>query len=823
MASNRPQFWLQVRKDYIFDNFDNLLNYLRQYNYVINEDHPDYDSTLECMTSLCDEIADRVLSTPFFELPELDYDMVAVVRLFCATILASNKSGVTPYRVIGALVDCIMKHNIAVSDSQLRLFYEILADCVRGKEMIKCGFTWDDITSDVIRWGLFIEKFSRMTFVSCEDDRAAVYIENRGLFVVPASGLSDIAVVNRVNYGKMHPEEQFLLPGLLRVVVSKKDHENASDFERLYQVSSRLLAAQDQMTPAARRVYNVYSDNEEFIVKVVSKRGIRVEAETIDPDYSHIRGKVLLQTPDKRPGAAAFSETINEGDYLKVSLSEDPEYAFEIYYSFENFYRQYAASQAGMKIPARFADTYANGTEWVTQDGIRVGIDKGKFLRLSPEEKETCRALMADHGICEVRLYARPPKMEGEQFFVYAEYSDLYLEDEEEEISFTIYEADRELVGYFLEESAEEGRRIEEKGKCIRFEEAERELCVPMLSVLSRVVESGQPSSCSRLEHITATEMLCKILGREKELAYMDHERRYLYSQVMFARNKECGVLTHSPLLDGVPEVVSRERVIAALRSYRKKDTRVTSPERAAKEKDVSSDVSALVSASNNLVDIIESVELNNIKQAIARAMSVEDEYVTILESRTHYGMESIGLEFKTSVVFPPANRRRLASLVADPETQKWAIVKAVCGFLNSRSGGELLLGVDDKGYANGVEDDMRVLTEMKYITSPTLDHYRTYLQYILDYVFRESNPKVSSSDIARLCVRYVPEENAEGKKIMRIQVRPYGNGIVTIVPERPQWMEEAYVRHSGRTVPLTSAMAPEIMGYKGAIREDAI
>ena len=30
MATNRPQFWLQVRKDYIFDNFDNLLSYLRQ-------------------------------------------------------------------------------------------------------------------------------------------------------------------------------------------------------------------------------------------------------------------------------------------------------------------------------------------------------------------------------------------------------------------------------------------------------------------------------------------------------------------------------------------------------------------------------------------------------------------------------------------------------------------------------------------------------------------------------------------------------------------------------------------------------------------------
>ena len=358
---------------------------------------------------------------------------------------------------------------------------------------------------------------------------------------------------------------------------------------------------------------------------------------------------------------------------------------------------------------------------------------------------------------------------------------------------------------------------MEAKGRCLQFEAADRELCIPLVSVMARVIEGGLSSCRSRLEYITATAMLCKILDLRNELAYMEHERRYLYAQVQFAQNKDFAPLTHDPVLDGSADVERREKIIDTLRGYRKKEVALASLDRRSKGETLSDQVATLVTASNSLIDIIDTLELNNIKQAIARALSIEDEYVSILDERTFYGMESISLEFKTSVVFPPTNRRRLASVVADPEMQKWAIIKAVCGFLNSRSGGELLLGVGDDGYARGLEDDMRVLADMRYIKSATLDNYRTYVQYILDHAFSlaDSDTNVSSTDIARLCIKYMPEENAEGKKIMRIQIRPYQGKIVSIVSDRPDWMESAYVRLSGRTVPVTPAMTGEILRYK--------
>ncbi|MDE5808062.1 MAG: hypothetical protein K2H76_08080, partial [Muribaculaceae bacterium] len=652
MATNRPQFWLQVRKDYIFDNFDSLLTYLRQYNYVANEDHPDYNSTLQCMTELSEEIGEKILTTPFFEHIDTGYDTTSVIRLLCATILASNKAGITPHRLIAALVDLLMKSGIEVKEQQFIRFYEIVTDCVRHKDMIKCGFTWDDILRPELQCGLFVVKFCQMAFRPLSDRDSALCIENRGLFVIPREGLSDLTVVNRVNYEKMKPEVQFILPGMLQVLVGKRDYEKAGDFDRLYQLTSRLLSAQDQMTPSARRVFNDYAFEDEFVVKVVNKRGLRIDAETIDPDYRPLRGKVWLYTDEKRPSISHFNELIKEGDYLKVYISEEPGYTFEIADSFENFYRRHAADAAAQERLAKFSSFYANGTEWITQDGIRVGIDKQKIAQLDPEEKDIFDSVTDTHGIIELRLYNNPPRMDGENFYVYGEVSDLNIPEDDEEANFAFYDADHTLVEEFLDVCAEEGRNVEEKGRCLQFESADRDLCRPLVSVLARVVDAGLSSCRARLEHITGAAMLCKVLDLRRELAYMEHQRRYLYAQVMFAQNREFPPLTHSPLVEGSEDVARREKIIDTLRSYRKKE--VASGPKTSREENVASQVTALVSASNSLIDIIDNLELNNIKQAIARALSIEDEYVSILDGRTFYGMESISLEFKTSVVFPP-------------------------------------------------------------------------------------------------------------------------------------------------------------------------
>ena len=185
---------------------------------------------------------------------------------------------------------------------------------------------------------------------------------------------------------------------------------------------------------------------------------------------------------------------------------------------------------------------------------------------------------------------------------------------------------------------------------------------------------------------------------------------------------------------------------------------------------------------------------------------------------RTYYGVESITQEFKSSAVFPPYNQRKSPQDIVDPELQKWAIIKAVCGFLNSRSGGDLLIGVNDEGYAAGLEDDMRELHARRYISTRDIDHYRLYIQRILTRAFAEVDGSKDPSEIANTHIDTFPETNAEGRTILRIKVSPYQRKIIRLSADkkdRPVGIEDSYVRQSGRTVVITPGMVEEIMKYK--------
>ena len=162
--------------------------------------------------------------------------------------------------------------------------------------------------------------------------------------------------------------------------------------------------------------------------------------------------------------------------------------------------------------------------------------------------------------------------------------------------------------------------------------------------------------------------------------------------------------------------------------------------------------------ASNSLIGIINETELNNIKKSIAQKLGVDDEYVAINADRTFYGEESSTLELKKSIVFPPVNRRRFKEVEAEPDVQKWAILKTVCGFLNSELGGDLLLGVNDNGYAEGLDADISELMREGLIKVASNDAYSRYVQSVVEDAFVDadnSNPigDVLGSDIDRKSV----------------------------------------------------------------------
>ena len=831
--TKQPSFWLQVKPEYLLENFNNLLIYLHQYHYSDQgRNNSDYDATVDCMMQVSADYARKLYSHSMF-LPiegevDFDTDVNSVIRMLAATVLAEKKRGAAPAEILAALVNIVTRTASHLSDDVTVEFYRILCNCMRRRVIVSLGYSWTDFEEENFSIDILALKLSKVTFMDGPSDAlTGHYIENRGLFLLPPAGLPVIAPVNLDTFKKSSTVTLAELPDFALLKVEKKYYEKCADFEEYYRDLQKLFSQQLTVKHSSARRLKEYAPEAEFLVRVTRKRGIMVEAETIDGDYEKVTGKIdldLNESPGQnRPGVATVASAIHEGDYLMVTLSSREDYAFDLYYPFEDFYRNRSAGCANTESWALFEADYGRGKSFVTEEGVRASVDREILEKLSDEETDELEYAISNRMPVRVKFYSRPPRTDGERFVIYALLPALGEEyaTEGDSIPFTSSDADRCMMNEFVAWCADEASNADHLTRS-DFCEADPRLALPMLAIFDRILRSGVPEARKRLEYAVCGALLARMLNRDEEFDYFEHWGQYVNSQVMFAQNKEVTPLNVKPSISNCGPALHHARVNSILSRYkRSKDlSRNTSVSDEENIEALETRLCALVNASNDLIGIIDEQELNNIKRSIAHAINVLDEFVPIVDSKTFYGSESIAVEFKTSVVFPSANRRRYASAVADPDIQRWAIIKAVCGFLNTRNGGELIIGVGDSGYATGLTEDMEKLVELGKIPFANMDHYRIYVQNLLDFAFREDGSRQCDSDIARSRITYFAEQNDEGTEVLRIKVQPYENALVKLAAgasERPADIDDSYIRRSGRTLPVTPGLQAEIMKYKNA------
>ena len=147
---------------------------------------------------------------------------------------------------------------------------------------------------------------------------------------------------------------------------------------------------------------------------------------------------------------------------------------------------------------------------------------------------------------------------------------------------------------------------------------------------------------------------------------------------------------------------------------------------------------------------------------------------------------------------------------------QKWGILKAVCGFLNTVSGGEILLGVNDYGMACGLKNDIDYLFMHRFIGNQTMDSYRRYVKGVIDSAFRDDR-NVEGLDVTSTVISYVIERNNEGSDLLRIRIHPYENGIVSFRDDYlPEGIARSYYRTSGASVKMDDKLKKLVKQRKG-------
>ncbi|MDE5998301.1 MAG: putative DNA binding domain-containing protein [Muribaculaceae bacterium] len=811
----QPDFWLEIRKEYIIENFEKLLNYIRRYQYNGDKDtgNGEFLNTCRYLVDLAEELSDYSLLRTFISSPEFKLSGSEMIvpdglayRIIVAAIIASQKIGEDKHVLIRHLLNLlVVAQKMPHTDIADDLIY-VATNCIRKSPIINLGVTWNDIDNPETFSPIRVLHNLSHTKFDFNGGKEALY-EGKGTIVFSENEVL-AAPVNKTDFLKGELSEYLSIGKGIKILLPKSDHMKRPDsVDDIAEGMTFMTRAQSGVKTNICDSIRKYSAGSIIPVRIKSSYGVKVEAETIDKDYEKISGKININLLDSLKYADIFQilSFFNVGRRLFVEYTpENKEFTFELKGGFNQFYFEYANQMRGETLPGIYIGDYSAGTQWLTEDGFVVNV-MGKI------SKEEMLEAMEQKIPLTIRINS-PKAIPGVVLINGTIVDDLELYGLEEPI-IDMESYQHECFIYIFSQYI---KYCEQTIPNTSPDSQINEIDGSGVMEISNILMCHQrllSDTMARLECLQAALMLSIAAGDYTISAYIRHELEYQISVAKFA----AGVspmsisLAHGPILDGIPEVEKHERIIAMIRNY--KEPQIDHYyERITTDENIEDTVDGLIDASNRLIGKIDDREISRIKLELARTLDVDDQYRSP-DLTTYYGVESDTLEFKTSAVCPPKNKLK-GNTEYEPETQKWAILKTICGFLNSTSGGDLLLGVRDNGVASGIAHDYYLLYEDRRIPEPNSDRYRTYLKNIIDNSFIAYKSRAQKKSVTTANITYNIETNNEGLEILRIHVDSYRGDMVHFHPDchRPEEIQESYIRTSGATVPMSNEVRDQTL-----------
>lgn len=810
----QPTFWLEVRKDYVIDNYDSLLPYLRGYHYdeLLEEKDSDFNKTFRCLKEVIYDIRQSIDNDTIYSHAAKEWDSQTLkknVGLMAAYLLAAQKKRLNDNATLSALCDILLTIEKTPDVGLLQNMLHVAQCCTANWTVVTYGFTWDDVESipQFSSLSLFCQKISKTVFRNPNDDDDYKYLEGKGLLVVGNTNMA-LVPMNKADYDKSDLQPQISLPIGLDILVPKLEKTNKTDFPELIDTCGDILRSLDNITPSIKKELKTYEFGDELTVRIKSNKYGYVDCESIDPNYVKTNGLVFI--PFKLFNYFQDSFTVTKesitsnlriGDTLKVRRQDNEHCPFILD---SKIVKDFVAASIGDMEPhacdAVHVQSYGNGAghRWLTDNGILVNI-------LGKPTEQTQKSIDND---LPVRIRISESKKDKSGNWVV---NGKYAYNEQTEFDGTYEEfmivARDNFVDALLDYYYIAPEDIIPPKKATEASDTALPLLINILYRSSQITGD----TVLRYKSLFATRFLATIISEAQDSAFLRQQMRYQECLVHFALGDETAStlkLRDDNDLPQLETIDNEKEIIGQLSKYQDMNVERL---RLTPGHDIDTNYLAeMIGASNVLRGKLEPAEMNRIKKSIADYLGVADVYRNINRDYTDYGDESDTLEFKTSIVFPPNNNMK-----PDLFAQKWAILRAVCGFLNTVTGGEILLGVNDNGVACGLGNDMQYLYTRHFIGSQTMDSYRRYVKNIIDNAFIDDH-KVAGLDITSPRISYVIEHSNEGDELLRIQVHPYEYGIVSFKDDYlPEGTARSYYRTSGASVKMDEKLMQQVRAKK--------
>lgn len=705
MEENDTPLWLDLRKEYIDDNFDKLLPYLRTCSGQERKDGF-YNITLNLLRQRVEAQVEFLSNRPLYK---EDVDEVKCnfnIRLFGAYLLVDDAP-----LALQAYVCMMSELRELVSEKFHADIMNKVRDRLTHERVYSYGFTWQDIqqfTPDIFaykalndcRFGVPLAKP-----VACEvygtalltDQGLYLSRENRSHTLSLYTGNGTPTINTNLGISLLVGRNQKLKESLATNIPDIAKY--VTDF--YFDLPGNRI--QQEQMEAPRRPAPFEGD--EVLVEITQIVGDRICVKTVDEKYEKVEGYIDFPRPNiLYYGKQTFARYLQVGNCLKATVLSSLQnvFAFSIEQQFVSFVveacrESYAYDDALYKCITKTDHSLI----WINADGFPVSTALDRMYDVG------------SHAIITITQYA----------------TDRYYGLIKGEITDEANDDD------YVDTIAAQRNCLEEFGTLYHapnvlpvVEEKETVLPVNLLAMLMRLCYAYQRTLLKPLDRylvLSNAYIMAGILGDDTSASYIRFNTDYLQILVLFARKEDYSKihLNWDPEYAEADATLIRRSIVQLLGEYGCKDDSEVLAETISIYKDkipVLANLARLIQTANSMQGTLSEATMNVIRREILKTLCLETEKDTDIEAEAgaYLGIEGGTQEFKTSIVYPPENGGQ-----PDQRIQTLNVLRGVCAFLNSTTGGTLYLGVNDQGYIVGLQNDM------KYFNYQSLDSYMRFIQ----------------------------------------------------------------------------------------------
>ena len=703
-TTDKTPLWLDLKKEYIDDNFNKLQTYLHDSAEKGSKDSF-YTTTIELFRERISDLMRDISERPVFAEEQQRQQLSSNVSMLATYLLADGDHTLALPAYV-AFMNCLRQMNPSLSD----LIVRTVMQRIRHEKVTALGFSWKDL-----------EKLGTDLFVhnACKQARFDVPLAKPQMLTKYGTAiLTKDAIMltyeNKVDAKKLiSAGANSLDTGIgitLRTVANEKLKQSlANSVVDMDEFTKNFILSQARMqkTKTVPKLKS-YDIGEEVIVRVTSI-DTTVHVETVDPNYIKISGPITY----KRASCVYYYtgelyKLFHVGDCFPATVNDIDNVTFGIEDQLVRFFVEDTRQDIeanGDEYLATVIDEQPNHSVWLTERGIAVRIN-------------------------------------GESTYHHGDFA---------YISITGFGKDKFyglIFGDILEAADETFDEKSVRHDCIRAfaemtpapvynrpEENVTQLSPVLLRLLLRILFEYQKSllkPSDRFRFLANANVMAEMIGDDLSASYIRFARTYLRALIQFVNGENISAIKLEPDEEykQATSTLIRLSIIELLKEYGRKENseklaeaissfEVTQPQL--------SRLARLIQTANSMQGTLSGSALNVIRREIIHTLSIETENDADLEADKgiYLGVESGTLEFKTSIVFPPDN-----NMQPDEFTQSMNVKKGICAFLNSTTGGTLYLGVNDQGYVVGNDNDMQ------HLKMQSIDSYMRYVQDIAKKYF---------------------------------------------------------------------------------------